>query len=89
MEPWRGFRVLDSGVRRDKISFTPLRMFDEKLMYEEEIPPGVCRSIIKTLRENIDDKVVVKKVLNILYELPFNNKCNMTDHNFEITTKLR
>lgn len=66
-----------------------IRMLDEKLMYEEEIPPGVCRHIIKTLRESAENKIFMEKMLKVLYELPFNNKCNTADHHFETIIKLR
>ena len=60
------------------MSIVPLELIEEELIYEKEIPPGVCRHIVKTLKENTANKVNVKKVLNILCELPFNNKCKTT-----------
>ena len=80
IEPWRCFEVINSGIKRDdgNFSIVPLKLIDEGLIYEKEIPPGVCRHIVKTLKENTVNKVDAKKMLNILCELPFNNKCKIT-----------
>ena len=81
LEPWRCFKVINEGVRKDRgrISIVPLELIEEELIYEKEIQPGVCRYIIKALKENIEDKEVVKKMLNVLHALPFNNKCKLSN----------
>ena len=61
------------------MSIVPLETIEEELIYEKEITPGVCRHIIKALEESTEDKAVVKKMLNVLCELPFNNKCKTTN----------
>ena len=77
LEPWRCFKVTNEGVRKDRgrMSFVPLELIEEELVYEKEIEPGTCRHIVKALKESIDDKTVVEKNLSILHKLPFNNKC--------------
>ena len=77
LEPWRRFEVMDSGVKKDggEFSVVPLKMCDEGLVYEKEIPPGVLLHIVKALKESTEDKTLVKKELDILLALPFNNKC--------------
>ena len=77
LEPWRRFEVMNSGVKKDggEFSVVPLKMCDEGLVYEKEIPPGVLLHVVKALKERIEDKALVKKELDILLALPFNNKC--------------
>ena len=60
---------------KGRMSIVPLELIEEKLVYEKEIPPGVCRHIVKVLKENNEDKAVVEKMLNVFHALPFNNKC--------------
>ena len=81
MEPWRCFRIANEGVRKDKgrVSVVPLDLIEEELVYEKEIEPGVCRHIVKLLKESTGDKEVVKKMLNVLHALSFNNKCKTTN----------
>lgn len=77
MEPWRSFKVVNEGIVKDKgrMSIVPLELIEEELINEKEIPLGVCRHIVRALKENIEDKLVAKKMLNILHAHPFNNKC--------------
>ena len=77
LEPWRRFEVMNSGVKKDggKFSVVPLKVCDERVMYEKEIPPGVLLHVVKALKESTEDKTLVKKELDILLALPFNNKC--------------
>ena len=77
LEPWRCFKVKNEGVRKDRgrTSIVPLELVEIEFIYEKEIPPGVCKHIIKTLKESIEDEVVVGKTLRVFHELPFSNKC--------------
>ena len=77
LEPWRCFKVANEGVRKDRgrMSIVSLGWIEEELIYEKEIEPGVCRHIVKLLKESTGDKEVVKKMLRILCELPFSNEC--------------
>ena len=77
LEPWRRFEMMDSGVKKDdgEFSVVPLKMCDEGLVYEKEIPPGVLLHVVKVLKERTEDKTLVKNELDILLALPFNNKC--------------
>ena len=77
LEPWRCFKVTNEGVRKDRgrTSIVPLELVEIEFIYEKEIPPGVCKHIIKTLKESIEDEVVVGKTLRVFHELPFSNKC--------------
>ena len=76
MEPWRCFRVLNPGVRKEnwKVSIAPLELLDEELIYEKEVPPGMLRHIIKELEENSENTTNTKKLLEIILGIPFNNK---------------
>ena len=77
MEPWRCFRVLNPGVRKEngKVSIVPLELLDEELIYEKEVPPGVCRHIIKGLEYSSGDTTNTKKLFEVILSIPFNNKC--------------
>ena len=77
LEPLRDFKVLNSGVRKDDgyISIVPLEPVESGLIYEEGIPPGVCRHLVRSLKEKVEDGLTVKKLLRVLCDLPFDNKC--------------
>ena len=77
LEPLRSFKVLNSGVRKDDgyISIVPLELIESGLIYEGDIPPGVCRHLVKSLKENLESEPTVKKFLKVLCGLPFNAKC--------------
>ena len=75
MEPWRSFKVLDPGVIKDNVSIVPLKMLDQGLIYEKEIPPGVSRHIIKELKLNLGSEETRVRLLTNLLSLPFNSKC--------------
>ena len=79
LELQRKFKVMNSGIMKgkgeNKISVVPAELLEEELVYEKEIPPGVCRHIVKTLQENSKDILLAKKMLNVLCTLNFDNKC--------------
>ena len=77
LEVWRCFKVINEGVRKDKgkISIVLLEMIEEEPVYEKEILPGVCRHIVKELKESTKCKEVVENMLNVFHALPFSNKC--------------
>lgn len=71
------FRVLNEGVvKNHELSLVPVKIVGEKLIIEDKIRPGVSRHIIKTLKE-LKSKENAEKMLRILKELPFNNKCTL------------
>lgn len=80
LEPWRAFEVADPGIHRpeEKISIVPIRMVDEKLIYEEEGVPNVSLHAAKAINEGIDDPELVKKMIGILSLNPFDTKCTDT-----------
>ena len=67
--------MLNTGVMKDdgKISITPLEVLKENVIYEKEVFPGVFRHVINVLKEKTD-MLSMKKALNILRSLPFNNE---------------
>ena len=77
LEPLRSFKVLNSGVRKEdgNISIVPLELVESELIYEEDIPPGVCRHLVRSLKENVEYGPIVKMLLKVLCDLPFDNKC--------------
>ena len=77
MDPWRSFKVVNSGVKeiKEKFSIVSLKMVKERLTYEKEIPPGIFRHIVEPLKENIGEKIIVKKLLHVIRVTPFNNRC--------------
>ena len=77
MEPWRCFKVLDPGVVKDNVSIVPLKMLDQGLVYEKEIPPGVSRHIIKELKLDQGSAATRVGLLTNLLGLPFNSECTL------------
>ena len=81
LEPQKVFKVMNSGIRKSKekgrgeISVVPAELLEEELIYEKEVPPGICRHIVKALQESSKDEALVKKMLNTLHALPFDNEC--------------
>ena len=67
--------MLDPGVIKDNVSIVPLKMLDQGLIYEKEIPPGVSRHIIKELKLNLGSEETRVRLLTNLLSLPFNSKC--------------
>ena len=75
LEPLIKLRILNEGVMKNtKLSVVPVKIIEEKPIFEDEIKPGVSRHIVKALRES-KGKEEAEKMLRILKELPFNNKC--------------
>ena len=69
------FCVLNEGVAKNhKLSVVPVEVVEGRLIFEDEIKPGVSRHIVKALRES-KGKEEAEKMLRALKELPFNNKC--------------
>ena len=79
LEPQIRFKVMNSGIskgeKEDMVSVVPAKFHKEKFIYKKEVPPGICRHVVKTLKESSKDKTLVKKMLAILHALPFDNKC--------------
>ena len=69
---------MNSGVEDVK----PAKMEEDRLTYEKDIRPGACHYIVSALRENMDNISFVEKMLSLLHDLPFNNKCNNHVHSY-------
>ena len=69
LEPWRVFSVTDAGVKNEGsgLSVVLLTFVEEKIIYGEEIKPGMLQHIIPTLEEN-------SKYLEILSKMSFDNR---------------
>ena len=79
LEPQIRFEVMNSGISKGKkenmVSVVPAKFHKEKIIYKKEVPPGICRHIVKALQESSKDEALVKKMLAILYALSFDNEC--------------
>ena len=77
LEPWLLFKTMNHGItdKNEKTSIIPLEVADGELIYESEILPGVSKHIVKLLKENIEDKQAVKRIVKALQAIKFDNRC--------------